>query len=45
MISIGVISVGLFFEEVRAELEAIRKVRNFRKSVGLSEPDLIEAVN
>jgi hypothetical protein len=41
---IHVISIGLFFEEAQAELETMRKVRNFRKSIGFSEPDLVEAV-
>jgi hypothetical protein len=33
-----VISVGMFFQKVQEELETMRKVRNFRKSVGMSDP-------
>lgn len=40
-----VISVGMFFQEIWKELEAIRKVRNFRGSIGLIDPESLAAVN
>jgi hypothetical protein len=40
-----VIRVGAFFQEVKADLDAISKVRRFRASVGLKDHEPLQAVH